>query len=196
MSPAFIDSPLFGYVILPLLIFIARIVDVSIGTVRIMLIARGRKIITPILGFFEVLIWLLAVRQIMQNLTNVYCYIAFAGGFAMGNYVGMYIEEKLALGAQVIRIITKEDIGDLRKAFKEAGFGLTVVDAHGSMGKVNILFTIVQRCSLKMVVEIIKKFNPKAFYSVEDIKSVSEGIFPNQNSADLWWWHGKGEVKK
>jgi len=174
----FIDSPLFTWVILPSLIFLARVCDVTIGTVRIMLLTKGRKILAPMLGFIEVLIWLLAIRQIFNHLTNVACYLAFAGGFAMGNYVGMYIEEKLAIGLDVIRIITRKDAGELVNYLKDEGYGVTKLDATGTMGKVNVIFTIVNRKEVGKVVKIINKFNPKAFYSVEEIRAVNEGVFP------------------
>ena len=182
-NEVFLSSPIFNLVILPLLIFLARVCDVTIGTVRIMLISRGRRWIVPLLGFIEMMIWLMAVRQIMQNLANIASYFAFAGGFAMGNYVGMYIEEKLAFGLQVIRVITRQDAADLIKVLKEKRFGVTVVDAQGTMGKVNIIFMIINRSDLKKVVDLIKKFNPKAFYSIEDVKSVSEGVFPEGNGS-------------
>ena len=177
---SFINSTVFHWLVIPLLICCARIVDVSIGTVRIMLIARGRKMLAPLLGFFEVLIWLLAMRQILNNLDNAATYIGFAAGFAMGNYVGMLLEEKLAMGSQVIRIITKKDGSDLVKYFKSHGYGVTVLEGQGTTGKVNVIFTIVKRCDLKKVVKLIHHCNPKAFYSVEDIRSVNEGVFPLQ----------------
>ncbi len=92
-----LNSPVFAYGILPVLIFLSRIVDVSVGTMRIIFVSRQEKIISPILGFFESLVWLVAISQIMLHLDNVICYIAYAGGFAMGNYVGLRIEDRLAL---------------------------------------------------------------------------------------------------
>ena len=105
----FTDYPVFNWVILPALIFVSRIFDVSFGTLRIIFVSRGKRSIAPFLGFFEVLIWLLAISQIMQNLNNFACYIAYAGGFAMGNYIGMRIEEKLAMGTMIIRVFLVGD---------------------------------------------------------------------------------------
>ena len=96
---------LYTYLLLPLLIFCARIIDVSIGTLRIIFVSKGKRNIAPLLGFFEVLVWILAISEIMQNLNNWVCYVAYAAGFAAGNYVGMIIEEKLAIGILIIRII-------------------------------------------------------------------------------------------
>ena len=108
METSFFDSDLFSYVLMPLLIFLARICDVSIGTMRIIFVSKGKRNIAPILGFFEVLIWITAISKIMQNLDNYVNYIAYAAGFATGNFVGMIIEEKLAMGIQMIRVFAHE----------------------------------------------------------------------------------------
>ena len=184
MDNSFFDSSVFNWVILPLLIFIARVCDVSLGTVRIMLLSRGRKILAPLLGFVEVMIWLLAIRQVMFNLTNVACYLAFAGGFAMGNFVGMFLEEKLAVGVQVFRIFSRtETAGALVNALKGHGYGVTTLEAHGTMGKITIIFTIVKRKDIEKIIELINQSTPKAFYSISDIRAVSEGVFPARDSS-------------
>lgn len=177
MDATFFNSDIFVLVILPLLIFISRIFDVSIGTVRIIMVSRGYRFFAPILGFFEVLIWLIAIGQIMKNLTNVVCYIAYAGGFGMGTYVGMLIEDKLAMGVCAIRIITRQDTSEMAEQLQASGCGVTIVDAEGATGKVKIIFTIVKRKEASKVIEIIKKFNPNAFFSIEEIRSVDKGVF-------------------
>ena len=177
-TSAFIDSPVFTWVVLPLLIFLARVVDVSIGTIRIMLLSRDKKFLAPVLAFFEVLIWLLAIRQIFNHLTNIACYFAFAGGFAMGNLVGIILEEKLAMGLELVRVITKKDASALVEFLNSKGYGVTSVDANGATGRVNLIYTIINRTDHRTVIDIIQRFNPRAFYSVEDVKSVSEGVFP------------------
>jgi uncharacterized protein YebE (UPF0316 family) len=178
----FYDSELFNYWLLPLIIFLSRIVDVSIGTIRIVFISRGKKILAPILGFFEVLVWIIVVSKVMQNAVGMPAYIGYAAGFAMGNYIGMLIEEKLAIGVVVVRIITSLDAVDLRKALTDSGFGITAIDAEGAKGKVDVIFTTVKRQDLSQVVDIIRKEQPKAFYSVEDVKFVKEGIFPSHKA--------------
>jgi uncharacterized protein YebE (UPF0316 family) len=167
------DEWTFTWIILPLLIFCARICDVSIGTVRIIFVSRGKKIIAPLLGFFEILIWLMAIGKIMQNLTNVIAYVAYAGGFAMGNFIGILIEEKLAVG-----IITRKDASALIEKLKSMGFGVTSIDAEGNEGPVNIVYSVLKRSDLESVIVIVEKYNPKAFYSIEDVRAVREGIFP------------------
>ena len=177
-----LDSQMYHYFVLPFLIFLARVCDVTIGTVRIMLVARGKKFLSPLLGFIEMLIWLLVVRQIMLGIDNWACYVGFAGGFAMGNFIGMCIEEKIAMGIQVIRIITRKESAELIEHMQKDGFGLTVLDAQGSTGKVNLIFTIVKRSDVSKVIQLVQRFNPKAFYSIEDIRSVGEGVFPSPKS--------------
>lgn len=192
MNESFLNSSTFHWVVLPLLIFLARICDVTIGTVRILLLSRGRKKAVPLLGFIEVMIWLLAVRQVLLGMDNIVTYIAFAGGFAMGNYIGMRIEERLAVGLEVIRVITRKDATELFEHLKKQGYGVTCLDAQGATGKVNLIFTVVQRCQHDKVISIIKQFNPKAFYSVEDVKSVSDGgVFPLAPRPLVGLWGGK-----
>lgn len=177
METTFFDSNLFSYVLMPLLIFLARICDVSIGTLRIIFVSKGKRNIAPILGFFEVLIWITAISKIMQNLDNYVNYVAYAAGFATGNYVGMIIEEKLAMGIQMIRVFAHERGSELVQTLNGNGYGATVVEAHGAREKVHLIYTIVQRNELEKVLEVIHNFNPKAFYTIEDVKTVNEGIF-------------------
>jgi uncharacterized protein YebE (UPF0316 family) len=179
----FTTSGFYTWVALPMLIFCARILDVSIGTIRILFISRGTKYLAPAMGFFEVLIWLLAIGQIMRNLTNVACYLAYAGGFATGTFVGLYLEEKLAMGLLMVRIVTRKEATPLIEYMQSAHFGVTSVDAEGMTGKVHIIFTIIKRSDLSRVVEIIAQFNPNAFYSVEDIRSVSKEVLPLKKPA-------------
>ncbi|MDD2598813.1 MAG: DUF2179 domain-containing protein [Kiritimatiellae bacterium] len=173
----FINSPLFGWVVVPILICIGRIIDVSLGTLRIIFVSRGMKLFAAALGFFEVLIWLVAIGQIMKNLTHFGNYFAYATGFAIGNYLGIILEEKLAIGKITVRIITNHDASALIAFLREKNFLVTVVDAQGSTGAVNILFTAIWRSQLPLVKEYILRFNPQAFYTVEDIRVVSGGDF-------------------
>ena len=167
----------FNWIILPLIIFGSRICDVSLGTLRHVFIARGFKNIAPIMGFFEVLIWIIVVKQIMNTANNWACYIAWAGGFAMGNFLGLLIEERLALGLQVVRIITHQDYILLVENLAKANHGVTMVDAQGAKGPVKMIFTIVKRKDVADVARIIESSHPSAFYSIEDIRDTSAGVF-------------------
>ena len=105
-------------------------------------------------------------------------YIAYAAGFAFGNYVGLAIEEKLALGKQAIRIILGQDAHELVTHMREKGLGITAIHAEGAHGPVRILFTIVNRKDVESVIRLVEKYNPNAFYSIEDVQNASSGIFP------------------
>jgi len=169
-----IPPEVFNYVIMPILIFCARVMDVSINTLRIMFVMNGKKKIAPILGFFESLIWLLAIGQIFQNIDNPMSYVAYAGGFAMGTFVGMTIEEKLALGRVLVRVITPEPMPTLIEYMKEHNFRFTSVGAEGRYGKVNLLFTVMKRDDLTGFIGKVKSINDKAFYTIESVKRISE----------------------
>lgn len=177
MEHTFFDSTLFSYVLMPILIFFARICDVSIGTMRIIFVSKGKRNIAPILGFFEVLIWITAISKIMENLDHYINFIAYAAGFATGNFVGMIIEEKLAMGILMVRVFAYEKGNEMVQNLNEQGFGATVVEAHGAREKIDLIYSIVKRNELTNVLNVITNLNPKAFYTIEDVKSVNEGIF-------------------
>jgi uncharacterized protein YebE (UPF0316 family) len=169
-----IPQEVFNYVVMPLFIFMARVIDVSINTLRIMFVLNGKKKIAPILGFFEAMIWLLAIGQIFQNINNPMSYVAYAGGFAMGTFVGMTIEEKLALGRVLVRVITPSPMPELFEYMKDKNFRFTSVGAEGRYGKVNLLFTVMKREELHNYIQKVKTLNDKAFYTIESVKRVSE----------------------
>ena len=173
------DSWFFTWILLPGLIFVARICDQSIGTMRLIFLAKGMKHIAPFLGFFEVIIWLLAVGQIMQHLDNWLCYVAYGSGFAMGNFIGMSLEEKLSIGTSIIRVILSSESPELIAALKAQNFGLTILDAEGAKGKVKILFSIIRRKEIPGFLKTLHDYHPTAFYTIEDVKEAKEGVFKN-----------------
>lgn len=181
MDPSFFDSNLYAFVILPALIFLARVADVTVGTVRILSLSRGLKSLTALLGFVELMIWLMAIGQLFQNLNNFVCYIAYAGGFAMGNFIGMTIEEKLAMGSVVVRVITQKPAGAFQQYLKDEQLGFTSVTAEGSTGPVQILFMVVKRKAVEELVRTLDLYHPKAFYTIEDVRQVREGVFPGSD---------------
>lgn len=158
-----------------LVIFIARIVDVSLGTLRIILVSRGLKVKAALLGFVEVLIWIIVVAQLIQHLDNWLNYVAYAGGFAIGTYLGITIENKLKIGTIIIRIITSGNADVLVARLKKAGVMHTSIDALGGQGAVKIIFTVIKRRRWNEIIEIIESFDSDVFYSVEDVKYASGG---------------------
>lgn len=168
------SDSVFNYIVIPALIFLARVCDVSINTVRIIFVMHGKKLLAPLLGFFEAFIWLLAIRQIITNIDAVYSYFAYAGGFATGTFLGMVIEEKLALGRVVVRVITQNPAERLTAFLREKGYRYSNLDAQSNDGKVNVLFSVVKREELPEYIGIIRKYNPQAYYTVEGVKRVSD----------------------
>ena len=118
----------------------------------------------------------------MQNLTNVANYFAYALGFAIGNFIGIILEEKLAIGKIVVQVVTHHDASELVDFLRDKDFNVTVVNAEGSRGLVHLLFTVIRRSQLPFIAIHIKRFHPKAFYTVEDIRFVSGGVFPIADS--------------
>lgn len=164
----------FAFIILPILIFISRIGDVSIATIRVIFVLQGKKFMAPFLGFFESFIWLIAIGQIFKHIDNPISYVAYASGYAMGTYVGMWIEEKLALGSVVVRVITAKPAAELVEYLNGKKYRYSSIDAEGNEGKVNIIFTVVKREVLKELIPTIKRYNPKAFFTIEGVKKVSD----------------------
>lgn len=174
---AFFETFWWTWILLPVLIFFSRILDQSIGTLRLIFVSKGFRHIAPVLGFFEVIIWLLAITQVLKHLYNPMCYIAYGAGFGMGNYIGILLEEKISIGNVLVRIIPKLDTEGLIGHLREEGFGVTSVDAEGAKGPVKIVFTIMKRKNIPRAIKIINQYNPHAFYTIEEIKAVKEGYF-------------------
>ncbi len=169
-----INPGFFSYILLPALIFLARIADVSINTVRIIYVLGGRKTTATVLGFFESFIWLMAIRQIFEHLDNWICYVAYPAGFAFGILVGMVIEEKIAYGKVIVRIITRKDVSSLIAYLNSFRFRYTHVDATGPDGRENLVFTVLERERLEGLIDELKKKLPTAFYTVEKVNRAGE----------------------
>jgi uncharacterized protein YebE (UPF0316 family) len=165
---------IFTFVLLPLLIFFARISDVSINTIRIIYVLGGRRLTATILGFFESLIWLMAIRQIFEHMDNWLCYVAYPAGFASGIFVGMIIEERIAYGKVIVRIITRRDIAQLLEYLNSRKTRYTHVNAIGPSGHENLVFTVLERENLDQLLLTLKEILPSAFYTVEKVNRAAE----------------------
>lgn len=185
-----IGNEAFGLIVVPILIFFARILDVSINTIRIIFVMSGKKYIATLMGFLESLIWLLAIGQIFKHMDNVYCYIAYPAGFAGGIFIGMLIEEKIALGKVIIRVITAENLDSIIAYLNKHQFRFSVVSAESNEGKENLLFAVLKRDHVPVILDEIKRHLPKAFYTIESVKSASEtGILtekPSRRGIGAW----------
>jgi uncharacterized protein YebE (UPF0316 family) len=169
-----------GQVLLPVAIFVAEVLVVSLNTLRVIAISRNMKRLAPLLGIGEISVWLFAIGQIMKNLNDPICYVAFAGGFTLGNYLGLWIEEKLALGTLVVQVITRRDVAPLLSTLRASNHGVTHFEGQGATGPVQLVFTVIQRKALPAVVQVIRQFDPRAFYYVDAVQKTAAGIFPLQ----------------
>jgi uncharacterized protein YebE (UPF0316 family) len=169
-----ISEDIFSFLLLPLLIFLARIGDVSINTIRIIYVLGGRRWTATVLGFFESFIWLMAIRQIFEHMDNWLCYVAYPAGFASGIFVGMMIEERIAYGKVIVRIITRKDIGELLEYLNKFHHRYTHVNAQGPDGHENLVFTVLERERLENLLFKLKEILPSAFYTVEKVNRAAE----------------------
>jgi uncharacterized protein YebE (UPF0316 family) len=184
------SDEVFSFILLPFLIFLARICDVSINTIRIIYMLGGRRRTATLLGFFEAFIWLMAIRQIFQHLDNWVCYIAYPAGFASGVFVGMIIEERIAYGKVIVRIITRKDVAELLSYLTTQNFRYTKVNAEGPNGHENLVFTVLQRERLDDLLNKLKEMIPSAFYTVERVKAAADsGAAPEEKGGmSLFTW--------
>jgi len=180
---------LFSYPWLPFFVFFARISDVTLGTLRIIFISKGKKILAPLFGFVEVLIWITVIGQVLEHSAgDIVCYVAYAAGYATGSYVGMLVEERLALGLHLIRVFTKKEGAVLTQLLNAANFGATTVVGQGVEGEVHIVETIVNRKHSSKAQALITNFDATAFFVVSDVRSVQRGIFASIRGNILTRW--------
>ena len=159
----------------PLVIFSLRIVDVSLHTVRMILIFRGHRVAAPLIGFFESLIWVLAVSAAIQNLNSPLHVVGYAGGFATGNVVGLWIERRLALGLAAVRVISGRASEEVADAIRASGHGATEFPGMGLDGPVSLIYSIVRRKELTPMLRLVEHADPEAFIAVDDARAMHRG---------------------
>ena len=169
--------------LLPVMIFFGRICDVTLGTLRIIFVSKGEKYTAPSVGFFEVFIWVVIISQIFSQANSLVAYVAYAAGYAAGNYVGILVENRIAFGYQLLRVYTKKEALELIKVLNSKDIGATFVKGEGAISQVHIVEIVIGRKSLNEVIGIISDFDSKVFYLVEDIRYKKEGIFTLKNFA-------------
>ena len=161
------------------LIFSIRIVDVSIGTLRTISVVQGRLKLSVLLGFFEVLIWITALSQVIVRVsTNPILVVAYAGGFATGNAVGIALERGLALGAAVIRIISAAAGPEIARQLRQRGQRVTTFEGEGRDGPVTMIYAICRRRELSKILEIARAADANLFFSIEPVQQWRDA-FPN-----------------
>lgn len=172
----------------PLAIFALRIIDVSLSTLRIVLAVRGRKYIVPLIGFFEVSIWVVAVGNAIRFLDSPLHLLGYAGGFATGSYVGLLIEERLAIGYATIRVVSRHAGVEMADSLRSLGFGVTEFGGQGRDGRVEVAYTVCQRRDIARVVAEVERWDPQAFITVEEPRDIRWGWMhstPRQMSLGL-----------
>ena len=174
----FYDSGLFHWVLLPLLIFVSRCCDVTLGTLRNIFLSKNLKTLVPVIGFFEVMIWIVAVNAVFKHLDNFMCYLAWGHGYATGIIIGIKIDQRLGLGLQMLRLVTNKINNEFIHALRTNDLGATIVDAHGTVGPVKMIYIIIKRSDHALVSQLIAKYHPDSFYTIEDVKEANKGVFP------------------
>lgn len=168
--------------LLPLIIFFGRICDVSLGTLRIIFVSKGHKNVAPLIGFVELFIWVVIIAQVLSRANDLSSYIAYAGGYSVGTFIGMSIEERLAFGFIKYRAFTMRNGLELVNLLNKEGFGSTLIHGEGSVSDIDIIETVIRRQHAKKVECIISEFDPKAFTIIEDIRAKQLGIFAKRQS--------------
>ena len=184
------DTFMYTFIIFPIIIVLARMADVSLGTLRIILLSKGFKNIAPIVGFFEVFIWILVAKRVISDVpdtftwSSVVAYTAYALGYALGTYIGMAIDKRLSLGKVLLRVILSKENDNLETILRLNKIGLTSVDAKGKDGAVKILFIVINRTELDDAIDLINEHNPGAFFTIENVQTVNAGYFPKISDHD------------
>jgi len=160
-----------------LFIFFARICDVSLMTLRTLMVMRGQKMYAASIGFFEVIIYITALGKIFNDLSNPFNLVAYALGFATGNYVGSWLEEKLAVGTYTVQVITLKDPLELTEMLRDKGYGVTVIEGKGREGKRYILQIILKRKSFTKLRKEIDKWDKESFWTIFDARTTRGGVF-------------------
>jgi uncharacterized protein YebE (UPF0316 family) len=162
---------------MPLVIFFLRVTDMSLDTLRVLFVIRGRRPLAWILGFFQSALWVVAITSVLSNLDNLFNLVGYAGGFATGNVLGMTIEERLALGFSHVRIISSRRGSAIAEAIRQTGHAVTEIPGRGKDGTVSVLNCSVKRRQVRDVQKSIASIDPDAFVTVEDIRPIHRGYW-------------------
>ena len=165
----------------PLVVFLLRVTDVSMATIRMLMIMRGRRLVAPLIGFFEILLWVTAVGIVVRHLSSPLHVIGYAAGFATGNFLGLLIEERLALGIATVRTVVRDGGAELAGELRGAGFGVTEIMGRGRDGAVDVLYSVLPRKRVNACLSAIESRAPEAFVVVDEPRTVRRGwLFPTK----------------
>lgn len=163
--------------LMPLLIFVLRVADMSLDTLRVLFVIRGRKPLAWLLGFFQSALWVIAITSVLSNLDNLWNVIGYAGGFATGNVVGMTIEEHLAIGFGHMRIISSRRGTAIAEAIRRAGYAATEIAGRGKDGTVAVINCSVRRRDVQDLRNQVYAIDPEAFVTIEEIRPLHRGFW-------------------
>jgi uncharacterized protein YebE (UPF0316 family) len=197
--PVIPESPFVLWFLIPFLIFLSRVLDVSIGSLRMLCAAKGQRIAAPLLGFCEILIWITALRAVLSEPANPLFYIAYAAGFAAGTFTGIRIDEALSEKFLLLTIFPSGDPAELRKNLKENGYQVTIQTAEGEEGERSIIRAVIAKKDEKKALSIIRAYSPQAIFTFEEAKAVTAQKFrsngktgtPKQAPSLRWGRKGK-----
>ena len=164
-------------VLLALLIFGLRIVDMALDTLRILFMVRERRKLVWVCGFFQALVFVIALTTVLSNLDSILNILAYAAGFATGNVIGMYIEERLALGHIQLTIISSSRGAAIAEQLRASGFAVTELPARGRDGVVSLLTVNVIRRNVSTAETIALENDPEAFITAEEVRPMRRGFW-------------------
>jgi len=165
----------------PILIFFMRIADVSLATIRMLLIMRNRRILAPVIGFFEVMIWIFAAGVAIQHLESPLHLLGYAGGFAAGNWVGLWLEGKMAFGLSALQVFSPSHGSEVAATLREIGHGVTQFTGRGRNGPVDVVYSVVKRKNTREAMAAVHALDEDAFITVGEIAAVEYGwMFPKR----------------
>ena len=158
-------------------IFLARLINQTLDTVRFMMTLRGKKLVAWVMGFLETAIFIVTLSAVFSDLTNILYIVAYSGGFATGNTIGMLVEERLAVGFMNLRIISSKRGAAIAEKLRKEGYGVTEIPARGKEGTVTLLDVSVRRRQVKQVHDIAQKEDKSAFISSEELRPLWRGYW-------------------
>jgi len=162
---------------LPLAIFLIRVTDMSLDTLRVLFVVRGRRAPAWVTGFLQSALWVIAVTSVLSHLENILNVIGYAGGFATGTVVGLAIEERLAIGHGHLRIISSHRGSAVAESLRQAGYGVTELSGRGKDGTVSILTTSVRRRDIERVRRKVLQADPESFLTLEEVRPLHRGFW-------------------
>ncbi len=160
-----------------LLIFVLRVVGITVSTIGTLTTVQGRKLLAAVTGFVSALVYIIAAGKVVANLSNVWNILAYCSGFAVGTLVGMFLEERLAMGFAEVRFISSEKSDALAEALRLSGFGVTELYGHGRESVVGIVETILPRKNVDGVLKIARRVDEKAIVTVREARTVQRGYW-------------------